>query len=333
MRVRCDMTSPPAQLTSNGNAWDAQRQQSHHDRGVVSTVNIRLMYAGSMAVPESASSAVVDELTAVAREVRLRLLELVHHAGSGHVGGPLSAVELLVALYFHVMRIDPHHPSAPDRDRFILSKGHSSPALYSTLAMRGYFPVDELMTFDSIDSRLQAHPDMTRLPALDMSTGSLGQGLSAGLGLALASRLAGRSYRTFVMLGDGECQEGQVWEAAQVAARYGVESLTAIVDLNGLQQYGWHRSTTPVQMQDRPIHDAAAKWSAFGWLTREIDGHSFPQIIGALEAQPITGRPTCIIARTVKGKGVSFMEDDYRWHSMVISDEELALARGELQVG
>lgn len=290
-----------------------------------------LLYSVNMREP--ASDAIVAELISVAREVRSRLLEMVHHAGSGHVGGPLSAVDLLVALYFRAMRIDPRDPSALDRDRFIMSKGHSSPALYATLATRGYFPVDELRTFDAIDSRLQAHPDMARLPALDMSTGSLGQGLSAGLGLALASRLSGRSYRTFVMLGDGECQEGQVWEAASVAARYGVDSLTAIVDLNGLQQYGWHRSTTPVPAHDRPLDDAAAKWSAFGWVTREINGHSFPEILDALEAPPVAGRPTCIIARTMKGKGVSFMEDDYRWHSMMITDEHLALALGELKLG
>jgi transketolase len=270
-------------------------------------------------------------LEAIARRIRIEILQSLHAAGAGHVGGPLSAVDLLAALYFGEMRIDPEQPSWPDRDRFILSKGHSSPALYATLAVRGYFPTSELATFDQIDSRLQAHPDMTVLPGLDMSTGSLGQGLSAGLGIALAGRLGGRSYRTFVMLGDGECQEGQVWEAAMVAARYGVDTLVGIVDWNGLQQYGWHDPADPPAVRANPLVAPREQWEAFGWRVIELDGHSFPQVTGALQATRTgDGRPTCLIARTVKGKGVSFMEGNYLWHSNVVSDADLRAALLEL---
>ena len=278
------------------------------------------------------ATAVAADLEGWAREIRIKTLETVHHAGAGHVGGPLSAADVLAALYFRVMRIDPDRPDWPDRDRFVLSKGHSSPALYATLALRGYFPVDELRTFDAIDSRLQAHPDMTLLPGLDMSTGSLGQGLSAGLGLALAARFAGSSSRTFVMLGDGECQEGQVWEAAMVGARYRVASLTAIVDRNGLQQYGWHRSGDPIESREQPLEDPVAMWAGFGWRVRAIDGHALGEIVDALEGAPdLDGRPTCIVARTVKGKGVSFMEDDYLWHSNIVTDAHLEAAVRELR--
>lgn len=271
------------------------------------------------------------DLEDIARRIRIRILETVHTAGAGHIGGPLSAVDLLTALYFAEMHIDPREPELPDRDRFLLSKGHSSPALYAVLAERGYFPVEELASFDAIGSRLQAHPDMTVLPGLDMSTGSLGQGLSAGLGLALAARLSGRSYRTFVILGDGECQEGQVWEAAMVAARYEVDSLVAIIDWNGLQQYGWHRPGEPEDVREAPLREPAAMWAAFGWNVIPIDGHDFGEIRAALAATRAgNGRPTCIIARTVKGKGVSFMEGDYMWHASPLSETQLEAARREL---
>jgi len=189
--------------------------------------------------PAAADAAEIARLEEVARQIRLAIVRTVNHARAGHLGGPLSAADLLAALYFHVMRIRPDEPAWPDRDRFILSKGHSSVGLYAALALRGYFPVEELATFDAANSRLQGHPDMTRLPGLDMSSGSLGMGISAGVGMALGARLTGRDVRTYVMLGDGECQEGEVWEAAMTAARYGLDSLVAIVDHNKLQQYGW----------------------------------------------------------------------------------------------
>jgi transketolase len=282
---------------------------------------------------KTATTSAIDQvrLEAIARRIRISILETVHAAGAGHIGGPLSVVELLTALYFSEMNIDPARPDDPERDRFLLSKGHSSPALYAILAERGYFPAEELATFDAIDSRLQAHPDMTVLPGLDMSTGSLGQGLSAGLGLALAARLSDRAYRTFVILGDGECQEGQVWEAAMVAARYKVDSLVAIVDWNGLQQYGWHRPGEPEDVREAPLREPAAIFDAFGWNVDVIDGHDFGEIMPALTStRSGNGRPTCIIARTTKGKGVSFMEGNYIWHSSLISDSQLEAARVEL---
>mgnify|MGYP005843086863 CR=1 FL=1 len=272
------------------------------------------------------------DLKRKAVEVRRLILKSVHQAGAGHVGGPLSAADILVALYFDVLRIDPSRPDWEDRDRFILSKGHSCIALYSVLALRGYFPVEELATFDAIDSRLQGHPDMTKLPGLDMSTGSLGQGLSPGVGMALGARLKGKDFHTWVLLGDGEIQEGQVWEAAFVASRYRLHNLTAIVDYNRLQQYGW--SAEVARGARRPgvsIEDPATKFAAFGWKTLEIDGHDMEQILGACaEAKAVKGRPTVIVANTVKGKGISFMENDYNWHAKVPSNAELEAALAEL---
>ena len=272
-----------------------------------------------------------DLLRRVATSVRRSVIGAIHHAGAGHVGGPLSATDLLTVLYFHELRIDPADPSWPDRDRFIFSKGHSSIALYATLAERGYFPAEELLTFDQSGSRLQGHPDMLVTPGVDMSTGSLGQGLSPGLGMALAARLAGKDYRTYVMIGDGESQEGQIWEASMVAARYGVDNLCAILDWNGLQQYGWAEAGRQPEDRMNPLADPAGKWRAFGWHVIELDGHDLRAIVAALEeARSITGRPTMLIAHTVKGKGVSFMEGDYLWHAKPISDEECELALAEL---
>jgi transketolase len=287
---------------------------------------------GPVAPPREAerASEPYGELEDRAREIRMRVLQLVHDAGAGHLGGPLSSVDVLVALYFRILRVDPLDPAAPARDRFILSKGHSSPALYATLAVRGYLRVEELATFDSAGSRLQAHPDMKLLPGIDMSTGSLGQGLSAGVGMALAARLSALEYRTFVLLGDGECQEGQVWEAAMVASRYGLERLTAIVDVNRLQQFGWHRSDRPPAAHARPLVDAAEKWRAFGWDVDEVDGHDFSRLVPALERVGTEGKPRCVLARTVKGKGVSFMEGDYLWHSRTLSETDLRRALDEL---
>jgi transketolase len=259
------------------------------------------------------------------------VIRAVNHARAGHIGGPLSAADLLAVLYFHVLRIRPEEPAWPDRDRFILSKGHSSIALYAAMALRGYFPVEELLTFDAAHSRLQGHPDMTRLPGLDMSTGSLGMGLSAGMGIALGARLTGRACRTYVMLGDGECQEGEVWEAAMAASRYGLDNLVAIIDHNRLQQYGWPGDGPDGRIPPQVPGELVAKWSAFGWRVLEVDGHDVAEVVRVLqEAGQGDGRPVVVIAYTVKGKGVSFMEGHYFWHTRAIKPEEFASAMAEL---
>jgi len=279
----------------------------------------------------SVDAAEIARLEEVARQIRLAIVRTVNHARAGHLGGPLSAADMLAALYFHVLRIRPDEPTWPDRDRFILSKGHSSVGLYAALALRGYFPVEELATFDAANSRLQGHPDMTRLPGLDMSSGSLGMGISAGVGMALGARLTGRDVRTYVMLGDGECQEGEVWEAAMTAARYGLDSLVAIVDHNRLQQYGWPGDGPDGRMPPQVPGELVAKWSAFGWRVLEVDGHAMEAILAVLEeAAHGDGRPTVVIAHTIKGKGVSFMEGHYFWHTRVIKPDEFAIAMAEL---
>jgi transketolase len=270
-------------------------------------------------------------LREMARRIRVELIRAVAHAQGGHVGGPLSAAEILSTLYFHEMRIRPSQPDWPERDRFVLSKGHSSIALYAVLALAGYFPVEELLTFDSVDSRLPGHPDMTALPGIDMSTGSLGVGLSAAVGLALGARLNGHEGRVYALLGDGECQEGAIWEAAFVARRFDLDNLVAIVDANGLAQFGpagdapgdrrgpWE----PGELEDR--------WSACRWHVIPADGHDVLALVEAFnEARATRGRPSVVIARTVKGKGVSFMENRWYWHSRVVTPDELALAMAEL---
>lgn len=274
----------------------------------------------------------IHEMERIAARVRADCIRAVAHAKGGHLGGPLSAADILVALYFRIMNVRPQEPNWPDRDRFILSKGHSSIALYATMAARGYFPREELETFDAIDSRLQGHPDMTRLPALDMSTGSLGQGISTGLGMALGAKLLKKNWRTWVMLGDGECQEGQVWEAAHVAVRYDLDNLTAILDFNGLQQYGWPGETISHRLTPWPSASAIADiWRAFGWHTIDIDGHDFDQILQACrQAREHKGQPTIIVARTQKGKGVSFMSGVYEWHAKVPTPDEVNKALTEL---
>jgi transketolase len=281
-----------------------------------------------LAAVDAAEVARLDE---VARQIRLAIVRTVNHARAGHLGGPLSAADMLAALYFHVLRIRPDEPAWPDRDRFILSKGHSSVGLYAALALRGYFPVEELATFDAANSRLQGHPDMTRLPGLDMSSGSLGMGISAGVGMALGARLTGRDVRTYVMLGDGECQEGEVWEAAMTAARYGLDSLIAIVDHNRLQQYGWPGDGPDGRMPPQVPGELVAKWSAFGWRVLEVDGHAMEAILAVLEeAAHGDGRPTVVIAHTIKGKGVSYMEGHYFWHTRTIKPDEFAIAMADL---
>jgi transketolase len=269
-------------------------------------------------------------LESAAGKIRALVLESVAHAGAGHVGGPLSAADLLAALYFRVLRIRPEEPLWPDRDRFILSKGHSTIALYAAMALRGFFPISELKTFDALDSRLQGHPDMTALPGLDMSSGSLGLGFSAGMGMALGARTTGRDFTTFVVLGDGECNEGIVWEAAHAAHRYRLDNLVAIVDHNKLQQYGWRGDTPQERTSPYAGDDLAARWAAFGWEVTEIDGHDMAAIVDALETARTAGGPVAIVAHTVKGRGVSFMEGDYLWHAKVPDPEELAAALEEL---
>jgi transketolase len=283
----------------------------------------------------TATRATVEELRRVATQIRRLIVETVYTVKAGHVGGPMSAADLLAALYFHEMRIDPANPDWEDRDRFILSKGHSGLAQYCVLALRGYLPVEELASFDHYGSRLQGHPDMKICPGIEMSTGSLGQGLSPGVGMALGAKLAGKDFRTYVMLGDGEVQEGQIWEAALVAERYALDNLVAILDWNDLQQNGFW----PANLKDwpakqrQPTDRPHEKFAAFGWAVREIDGHDMEQILDAFAwARTISGRPQAIIARTVKGKGVSYMEGQPNWHSQTPTDQELAIARAELPV-
>jgi transketolase len=266
------------------------------------------------------------------------VVETVAHAGAGHVGGPLSAMDLLVALFFRVLRIRPDEPAWPDRDRFVLSKGHSAIGLYAVMALRGYFPEAELQTFDAAGSRLQGHPDMTRLPCLDASTGSLGQGLSVGVGMAMGARRRGLDAHTFVLLGDGELQEGQVWEALPVAARYGLGNLTSIVDRNGMQQYGWPLRPGEAHRGDRRDPwagvDLRGAFEALGWRVLEIDGHDFDAILGACSDARAAGPgavPTAILAETVKGRGISFTEGASEWHSKVATPAEVLAARRELE--
>lgn len=288
---------------------------------------------------ETREPASIPELEALSREVRWRIISTVAASGAGHIGGPLSMTDLLVSLYFSHLRIDPATPDDPDRDRFILSKGHCAIGLYSVLALRGYFPVDELQTFDHGDSRLQGHPDMRLTPGVDASTGSLGQGLSVGAGLTLAARMSGRDHRTWVMMGDGEIQEGMVWEAVYFASRHALSNLTAIVDVNGLQQYGW----SPVEGRDR--FDRSEPWGGlalaeifrgYRWNVIEVDGHDHAQILAAYaradENARSTDRPTVILARTRKGNGVSFTAGTYRWHNGIANHDQLAVARAELGI-
>ena len=280
---------------------------------------------------ETVDAVEIARLEEAARRIRVGVIRGVNQAKAGHLGGPLSAAEVLAALYFRVMRIRPDEPDWPDRDRFILSKGHSSIGLYAALALRGYFPVEEILTFDKLGSRLQGHPDMTRLPCLDMSTGSLGMGISAGVGIALGCRLAGRDARTFVMLGDGECQEGEVWEAAFVAPRYRLDNLIVIVDQNKLQQYGWAGEGPDGRLPPALPGELVAKWSAFGWRVLEVDGHDMGAVVRVLEEATVgDGRPVAIIANTIKGRGVSFMEGRYYWHTRPMTADELATAMAEL---
>lgn len=279
----------------------------------------------------TAASADIAALEEMARRIRVAVLRTVKTVQVGHVGGPLSSADILAALYGHILRIRPDEPAWPDRDRFILSKGHSSLGQYAAMALAGYFPVEELATFDQKGSRLQGHPDMKRLPGIDISTGSLGMGLSAGLGFALGARHMGLDVRTFVLLGDGECQEGQVWEAAHVAPRHGADNLIAIVDHNKLQQFGWRGTSAVDRLPPEEPGHLAARFRAFGWRVLEMDGHDMAEVVRVLEdaARP-EGLPTAVIAHTVKGHGVSYMAGNWKWHMGVPTEEEFDQAMAEL---
>jgi transketolase len=274
--------------------------------------------------PAGKRLASLEELQAMAKTLRRHIIEMTSAAASGHPGGSLSAVEIVTALYFSVMRYRPEEPEWPDRDRFILSKGHAAPLLYSVLAEVGCLSTEEICTLRKIDSRLQGHPDKSCTPGLEATSGSLGQGLSIGIGIALAGRLDAKSYRVYVLLGDGECDEGQVWEAAMAAAHFKLDSIVGIVDHNGLQIDGWNKDV----MNLEPLPD---KWRSFGWNVIEVDGHDFTQILAALEqAQRVKGQPTMIIAHTIKGKGVSFMENKVDFHGKAPTREEAEKALREL---
>ncbi len=265
------------------------------------------------------------ELLDKAKTIRRHIVEMVGKAGSGHPGGSLSAVEIVTALYFRALRHNPKNPQWADRDRFILSKGHAAPVLYAALAECDYMPVEELSTLRQLDSRLQGHTDMTTVPGVEMSAGSLGQGLSFSVGVALAGRLDKRNYWVYTLLGDGECDEGQVWEAAMAAAHYKLDRMIAFVDYNKLQIDGWNKDV----MNLEPFTD---KWRAFGWYVIEIDGNDFGQVFSAIDsAKKVSNQPKMIIAHTVKGKGVSYMENNVDFHGKAPNEEEIKKALKELK--
>ncbi|WP_278335549.1 transketolase [Clostridium liquoris] len=266
----------------------------------------------------------IEELKSIAKQIRKDIITMLTESHSGHPGGSLSAVEILVTLYFYEMNVSKEKCKDLNRDRFVLSKGHAAPALYSVLARKGFFNVDELKSLRKIGSILQGHPNMNEVPGVDMSTGSLGQGISAAVGMALAGKIDKKDYRVYALLGDGELEEGQVWEAAMSAAHYGLDNLTAFVDNNGLQIDG------PVKevMNPEPITD---KFKAFGWNVLFIDGHNFEEIINAIEeAKKIQDKPTAIVCKTVKGKGVSFMENQASWHGTAPNIEQCEQALREI---
>jgi transketolase len=266
----------------------------------------------------------VRALEGISHQLRQDIIEMLYESQSGHPGGSLSAVEILVALYYRIMNIDPQNPGKPDRDRFILSKGHAAPVYYAILANMGFFKKSELMTLRKINSILQGHPDMKRTPGVDFSTGSLGQGLSVACGMALGARLNNLCSRFFVLLGDGELDEGQVWEAAMLAAKYNLDNVFAIIDENGVQLDGDVEDIMPLEPLDK-------KWAAFGWNVFEVNGHDIEMILNIFETVlKNNGRPSVIIARTIKGKGVSFMENKSKWHGAQLSTDDYVKARGEL---
>ena len=265
------------------------------------------------------------QLRLEAAKARLLCVQMVHDAASGHPGGSLSCIDVLTTLYFDIMHIDPKVPHDPDRDRFVMSKGHCSPAMYPVLALRGFFPVEELKMFRRVDGHMSGHVEMHYVPGVDMSTGSLGQGISAAVGMALAGKQSKKDYRVYAILGDGEVAEGQVWEAMMAANKYHLDNLCACVDVNGLQIDGTTDEVMPTEPLDK-------KFEAFGWHVIQIDGHDFAQIEAAYqEAAATKGQPTMILAHTVKGKGVSFMENNAGWHGKAPNDEQFATAKAELE--
>ena len=270
----------------------------------------------------------IEELKDIAIEMRKTAVTMIHKAQSGHPGGSLSAADLMTALYFKEMNIDPSNPNWEDRDRFVLSKGHVCPILYSALALKGYVPYDTIYTVREYGSPFQGHPDMKKCPGIDISTGSLGQGLSCGVGMAIAGKRDKKDYRVFSLLGDGECQEGQIWEAAQTAVKYQLDNLVVFVDNNRLQIDGFTDEIMPLQ-------DLEKKFEVFGFETKRIDGHSMEEIVETLdEIRAVkNGKPKCIVMDTVKGKGVSYMEDVAEWHGVAPNDEEYKQAIGEIAGG
>jgi transketolase len=267
----------------------------------------------------------VEELEQMAVIIRCDIIDMICTAAAGHPGGSLSAADVVTALYFRIMRLDPQNPDWPDRDRFILSKGHACPVWYAALAERGYFDKSHLKTLRRMGSILQGHPDMRKTPGIDMTAGSLGHGLSAGLGMALSGKLQQKDYHVFVIIGDGESQEGSIWEASMAAPNFKLDNLTAILDYNHLQN---DYSVDDIM----PIHPAVEKWQAFGWHVLDIDGHDMAQVVSALEeAKSHKGKPTMIVANTVKGKGVSYMENVCEWHGRAPCQEEADQALAELR--
>jgi len=267
----------------------------------------------------------IKELQKIANNIRIGIIEAVYGAKSGHPGGALSIADILTVLYFNEMNINPKEPNSKSRDRLVLSKGHASPALYSTLAERGYFPKEDLKRFRKIDSNMQGHPDMNKVPGVDMTTGSLGQGLSSANGMAMSSKLDKEGFKIYCILGDGEIEEGQIWEAAMTSAHYKLDNLCVIVDNNDLQIDGSIKNV----MSPYPIDK---KFESFGFNVLKVDGHNIEELISAFKTFKNTkGKPTAIIANTIKGKGVSFMENEVSWHGKAPSDEEYAQAIRELK--
>ena len=267
----------------------------------------------------------IKELSVIATKARLAGVTAVHGCASGHPGGSLSSMDMLTVLYFEKMNVDPANPTNPDRDRFVLSKGHCTPALYPILALRGFFPIEDLKLFRSIEGHVSGHAEMHHMKGVDMSTGSLGQGLSAAVGMALAGKVDKKDYRVYTLMGDGEQAEGQIWEAAMSAAKYKLDNLCGIVDVNGLQIDGATKDVMPTEPLDK-------KWESFGWNVLKIDGHDYNQIEKAFDdaAAFKNGKPTVILAKTIKGKGVSYMENNAGWHGKAPNDEQFEQAKNEL---
>lgn len=264
------------------------------------------------------------ELQVLAKRIRRHIIRMTHHAGSGHPGGSLSATELMTVLFFEHLNVDSKNPDWENRDCFFLSKGHCTPVYYSVLAEKGFFPIEELMTFRDVDGRLHGHPCGEHIPGVDISSGSLGQGLSVANGVALAAKLDGKSRHSYVMIGDGESQEGQIWEAAMTTAHYNLDNVCAIIDWNKIQLDDFVENI-------KGMKDFPAKWRAFGWHVIEMNGHDLTEVDEAFKAAKRTkGKPTAILAHTVKGKGISFMEDTHKWHGLAPNDKELDLALKEL---